>query len=140
MLVDLFKLFFKPGDFIEDDSSVGFDLCFAGAAQADAAPLPFEVGPHSGQPWQQVLILCKLNLGSGMEISIKDLTELIARLTGFNGQIIWDSSKPNGQPRRRLDVARAEREFGFKAEVSFEEGLKRTIDWYRNEKGTQTRP
>ena len=81
-----------------------------------------------------------VNLGSGMEISIKDLTELIARLTGFNGQIIWDSSKPNGQPRRRLDVARAEREFGFKAEVSFEEGLKRTIDWYRNEKGTQTRP
>ena len=81
-----------------------------------------------------------VNLGSGMEISIKDLTELIARLTGFNGQIIWDSSKPNGQPRRRLDVARAEREFGFKAEVSFEEGLKRTIDCYRNEKGTQTRP
>ena len=80
-----------------------------------------------------------VNLGSGMEISIKDLTELIARLTGFSGRIVWDSTKPNGQPRRRLDVARAEQEFGFKAAVSFEEGLKRTIDWYRKQKGTQSR-
>ena len=71
-----------------------------------------------------------VNLGSGMEISIKDLITLIAKLTGFDGEIIWDASKPNGQPRRRLDVTRAEREFGFKAQVNFEEGLRRTIDWY----------
>jgi len=75
-----------------------------------------------------------VNLGSGMEISIKDLVELIARLTGFKGKLVWDKSKPNGQPRRRLDVSRAEKEFGFKAQVSFEEGLRRTIDWYENRK------
>ncbi len=80
-----------------------------------------------------------VNLGSGMEISIKDLVEMIAHLTGFSGRIIWDASKPNGQPRRRLDVTRAEREFGFKAGTSFEEGLKRTIDWYRQQKGTPAR-
>lgn len=72
-----------------------------------------------------------VNLGSGMEISIKDLVELIARLTGFDGKLVWDKSKPNGQPRRRLSVERAEREFGFKAQVGFEEGLRRTIDWYK---------
>jgi len=71
-----------------------------------------------------------VNLGSGMEISIKDLVELIARLTGFQGKLVWDTSKPNGQPRRRLDVSRAEKEFSFKARVNFEEGLRRTIEWY----------
>ena len=76
-----------------------------------------------------------INLGSGMEISIKHLVELIAHLTGFKGRIIWDTSKPNGQPRRRLDVTRAEQAFGFKAETSFEEGLKKTIEWYRGQKG-----
>ncbi|MCX6055483.1 MAG: GDP-L-fucose synthase [Chloroflexi bacterium] len=72
-----------------------------------------------------------VNLGSGMEISIKDLVTLIARITGFSGQLVWDTSKPNGQPRRQLDVTRAEREFGFKAQITFEEGLRRTIDWYQ---------
>lgn len=72
-----------------------------------------------------------VNLGSGMEISIKDLTETIARLMDFKGEIRWDPTKPDGQPRRRLDVTRAEKEFGFKAKTNFEEGLKRTIDWYR---------
>jgi len=76
-----------------------------------------------------------VNLGSGMEISIKDLVELIARLTGFAGHIRWETSKPNGQPRRRLNVERAEQEFGFRAQVNFEEGLRRTIDWYREHKG-----
>lgn len=71
-----------------------------------------------------------INLGSGVEISIKDLAELIAKTMGFTGQIRWDPSKPNGQPRRRLDVDRAEREFGFKASTSFEEGLKNVIDHY----------
>ncbi len=71
-----------------------------------------------------------VNLGSGMEISIKDLVTLIARLTGFKGELKWDTSKPNGQPRRQLSVERAKREFGFEANVNFEEGLRRTIEWY----------
>jgi GDP-L-fucose synthase len=74
-----------------------------------------------------------VNLGAGFEISIKDLVELVVKQTGFKGKIIWDSSKPDGQPRRRLDTSRAEKEFGFRAKVGFEEGLQRTIDWYRKE-------
>jgi GDP-L-fucose synthase len=73
-----------------------------------------------------------VNLGSGYEISIKNLAELIARLTHFEGQFVWDSSKPNGQPRRVLDVSRAENYFGFRAQIDFEEGLRRTIEWYQN--------
>jgi GDP-L-fucose synthase len=72
-----------------------------------------------------------VNIGAGFEISIKDLVDLIVRLTGFKGEIIWDTKKPDGQPRRMLDTSRAEREFGFKAKTSFEEGLRRTIEWYR---------
>lgn len=71
-----------------------------------------------------------VNLGSGMEIKIKDLIETIAKLMDYKGEIKWDTSKPDGQPRRMLDVSRAEKEFGFKAKVGFEEGLKQTIDWY----------
>ena len=71
-----------------------------------------------------------VNLGSDLEISIKDLAELIGRLTGFKGEIIWDISRPDGQPRRRLDINRAEKKFGFKARMDFEEGLKKTIEWY----------
>ena len=73
-----------------------------------------------------------VNLGSDLEISIKDLAELIARFCGFKGRIRWDSSKPDGQPRRKLDTSRAEREFDFKAKMDFKEGLKRTIEWYGN--------
>lgn len=72
-----------------------------------------------------------VNLGSGMEISIHDLVHLIARLTGFKGKIVLDSSKPDGQPRRCLNTERAERLFGFRAKTSFEDGLRRTIEWYR---------
>ncbi len=72
-----------------------------------------------------------VNLGSGTEISIKDLTETIARLVGFEGRVVWDHSRPDGQPRRGLDTSRAQQEFGFKAQTSFEEGLKRTIEWYQ---------
>lgn len=72
-----------------------------------------------------------VNLGSGQEISIKELAELIAKLTGYQGKLLWDASKPNGQPRRVLDTSNAEQFFGFKAQMSFEEGLRRTIDWYR---------
>ena len=71
-----------------------------------------------------------VNLGSAYEISIKDLLETIVRLTGFRGKIVWDTTKPNGQPRRKLDVSRARKEFGFKAKVNLEEGLKKTIEWY----------
>jgi GDP-L-fucose synthase len=72
-----------------------------------------------------------VNLGSGYEISIKDLVETIARLTGFKGKLVWDTSKPNGQPRRGLDVSRAETLFGFRASTPFEQGLRQTIEWYR---------
>ena len=72
-----------------------------------------------------------VNLGAGFEISIKDLAELIARLTGFQGQLVWNTSQPDGQPRRSLETSRAEALFGFKARTTFEEGLARTIDWYR---------
>ncbi|MDI6786375.1 MAG: GDP-L-fucose synthase [bacterium] len=71
-----------------------------------------------------------VNLGAGFEISIKELIELIAKITGFKGKIVWDTTKPDGQPRRCLDITKAEREFGFKAKTSFEEGLKKTIEWY----------
>ena len=71
-----------------------------------------------------------VNLGSNFEISIKDLTELIARLTGFEGRVRWDTSKPNGQPRRKLDTTRAKEYFGFTAKTNFEDGLRKTIDWY----------
>jgi GDP-L-fucose synthase len=72
-----------------------------------------------------------LNLGAGFEITIKDLVAKIARLTGFSGHVEWDATKPDGQPRRCLDTARAERLIGFKARIGFEDGLRRTIEWYR---------
>jgi GDP-L-fucose synthase len=74
-----------------------------------------------------------VNLGAGFEISIRDLAEKIAALTGFKGRLVWDASQPDGQPRRCLDTSRAEREFGFRARIGFDEGLKQTIDWYRNQ-------
>jgi len=78
-----------------------------------------------------------VNLGSGMEISIRDLAELIKDLTGFTGEIHWDCSKPDGQPKRRLDVSRAQKEFGFETRMSFREGLKKTIEWYMDERGNK---
>ena len=75
-----------------------------------------------------------VNLGSGNEISIKDLAEMIAYLTGFEGELVWDTTKPNGQPRRALDVNRAKQLFGFHAETSLKEGLKQTIEWYQANK------
>jgi len=72
-----------------------------------------------------------VNLGSGMEISIYDLVHLIAKLMDFKGEIVWDRSKPDGQPRRCLDTSRAEKYFGFKASVPFEDGLRKTIEWYK---------
>ena len=72
-----------------------------------------------------------VNLGTDLEISIKDLAELIARLVGFKGKIRWDTSKPDGQPRRKLDTSRAVKGFDFKAKMNFEEGLKKAIEWYK---------
>lgn len=81
-----------------------------------------------------------VNLGSGYEISIKDLTELIVKLTGFKGQLAWQTDKPNGQPRRGLDVSRAKELFNWSAQVSFEEGLKKTIEWFKeNRKKVESR-
>lgn len=78
-----------------------------------------------------------VNLGTGGEITIRDLAETIAEITGFEGEIRWDTSKPNGQPRRGLDVSRAKNGFGFEAGTSFADGLRQTVDWYR---AASTRP
>ena len=75
-----------------------------------------------------------VNIGAGFEMTIKELAEKIVELTGFTGEIRWDSSKPDGQPRRRLDVSKANKYFGFEAKTPFDEGLKATIDWYRKHK------
>lgn len=76
-----------------------------------------------------------VNLGSGEEVSIRELAERIAELTGFEGKLVWDMDKPNGQPRRALDVSRAEERFGFRAQMPFAEGLRRTIEWYQGQSG-----
>jgi len=75
-----------------------------------------------------------VNIGSGYEISIKDLSEMIVRMTGFEGELVWQTDKPNGQPRRGLDVSRAKQSFGWSAQVPFEEGMRRTIEWYKENK------
>ncbi|OGP91539.1 MAG: GDP-fucose synthetase [Deltaproteobacteria bacterium RBG_16_47_11] len=72
-----------------------------------------------------------VNLGAGFEISIKDLVQIITKLTRYHGRIVWDASKPDGQPRRMLDTSKAEESFGFKAKTTLEEGLKKTIRWYK---------
>jgi len=77
-----------------------------------------------------------VNLGTGSEISIRDLTLLIKELVGYEGELEWDATKPDGQPRRCLDSERAREEFGFKAETSLREGLASTIEWYRENRHT----
>lgn len=74
-----------------------------------------------------------INLGSAFEITIKDLIETICEVMDFKGEIRWDATKPDGQPRRKLDVSKAEKEFGFKSKTTFKEGLKKTVEWYLNE-------
>ena len=76
-----------------------------------------------------------VNLGTGIEISIRDTAAAVSNAVGYEGRIVWDTTKPNGQPRRCLDVSRAEREFGFRAVTPFEEGLRRTVGWYRDKTG-----
>ncbi|MGB7925633.1 MAG: GDP-L-fucose synthase [Pyrinomonadaceae bacterium] len=77
-----------------------------------------------------------VNIGAGFEISIRELAHLVAELTGFRGELVWDESKPDGQPRRRLDTMRAKEAFGFVAEIPFKDGLRQTIDWYRTSGST----
>jgi len=72
-----------------------------------------------------------VNIGAGFEIRIKDLVDLIVKLTGYKGRVVWDTSRPDGQPRRCLDISKAEKEFGFKAKTNFEQGLRKTIEWYK---------
>jgi GDP-L-fucose synthase len=75
-----------------------------------------------------------VNIGSAFEISIRELVGIVAEEAGFSGRIVWDTSKPNGQPRRKLDTSRAEQEFGFRSKVDFRSGLRRTIAWYRQQR------
>ena len=74
-----------------------------------------------------------INIGRGAEISIRDLAALVKSITGFNGEIVWDTTKPNGQPRRMLDTARAAQALGWRAQTEFEDGLRRTVEWYRKQ-------
>jgi GDP-L-fucose synthase len=74
-----------------------------------------------------------INIGSGIDISIKDLVETIAKIMKYKGNIVWDTTKPNGQPKRLLDVSKAYEELGFKARISFEAGLRKTINWYNKQ-------
>ena len=88
--------------------------------------------PPRASPWppKSTTTPTPVNLGAGREITIKDLTELVAKLCNFTGEIRWDPTKPDGQPRRCLDTTRARERFGFVAKTPFEEGLKKTIAWY----------
>ena len=81
-----------------------------------------------------------VNVGAGREMTIKELVGTIARLSGFKGNLHWDTTKPNGQPRRSLDTSRAENLFGFLAKTSFEDGLRQTVEWFRQTDGASTRP
>jgi GDP-L-fucose synthase len=72
-----------------------------------------------------------INLGSSHEISIRDLAKLIKNIVGYKGKIVWDTTKPDGQPRRKLDIKKAKKEFGFISKTNFEKGLKETISWYQ---------
>jgi GDP-L-fucose synthase len=81
-----------------------------------------------------------VNLGAGREISIRELAEQIAALTGFRGKLAWDPTKPDGQPRRCLDTSRAKAALGWTARTPFDEGLRRTIAWYREQRAAATRP
>ena len=94
--------------------------------------------PRAGSCWRPSATTgrSRSTSASGHEITIRDLVTLIARLTGFEGEIRWDATKPDGQPRRALDTSRARERFGFAATTSFEDGLRRTIDWYEQQRST----
>jgi GDP-L-fucose synthase len=81
-----------------------------------------------------------INLGTDHEVTIRETVETVARLTGYTGELVWDSTKPDGQPRRRVDASRAERELGWRAQMPFEDGLRATIDWYLAHREEAERP
>ena len=139
---------YGPGDNFDSETSHAIPAIIRKCAEAVAAGAPEIVLWGTGRPTREFLYVDDaaegillaterydgpdpVNLGSGMEISIKDLATLIAKLTGFQGRIAWDANKPDGQPRRSLDTSKAERLFGFRARFPFEEGLRETIASYR---------
>jgi GDP-L-fucose synthase len=142
---------YGPGDNFDPESSHVIPAIIKKCLDAIDARQPQIVAWGTGRPTREFLYVedCAraivlateryngnepVNLGTGLEISIKDLTILIAKLTGYKGEILWDASKPDGQPRRCLDVSRAKELFGFSAKIDFEAGLKKTIAWYKKER------
>lgn len=138
---------YGPGDNFKPESSHVIPALIKKFADAKRRKDAFVVVWGTGKPTREFLYVADaaegiimatekynkpepVNLGSASEISIKDLANLIAELTGFRGKIVWDETKPDGQPRRKLDTSKAKKEFGFESKVSFEKGLRKTIDWY----------
>lgn len=138
---------YGPADNFDDNSSHVIPALIKKCVQAKQSGSPFIELWGDGSPTREFLYVTDaadgivtgalqfdssqpINLGSGEEISIKDLAELIARRVGFVGEVRWDTTKPNGQPRRRLDVSRAQHELGWTAKVKLEEGIQKTLDWY----------
>jgi GDP-L-fucose synthase len=138
---------YGPGDNFDPDSSHVIPALIRKFVEAKRAGRAEVVGWGTGTPTREFLYVEDaarairlaaerydgpepVNVGSGREISIAELAGTVAGLTGFDGSIAWDTDKPDGQPRRRLDVSAAERAFGFRAEVSLDEGLRRTVDWF----------
>jgi GDP-L-fucose synthase len=141
---------YGPGDNFDPASSHVIPALIKKCVEARDAGAPFIEVWGDGSPTREFLYAsdaargialaaerydgdAPVNLGSAFEISIRDLVETIARVTGFKGEIRWDASKPNGQPRRKLDTTRAQELFGFEAQTSFEEGLRETVAWYEAE-------
>lgn len=138
---------YGPGDNFDPQSSHVIPALIKKCVEAKEAGADHIVAWGDGSPTREFLYVADaaegillaterynasdpVNLGSGFEISIKALVETIARLTGFEGEIVWDSNKPNGQPRRKLDTSRAKARFGFEATTRFEEGLRQMVAWY----------
>jgi GDP-L-fucose synthase len=145
---------YGPGDNFDPESSHVIPALIRKCLEALAQEVPEIVCWGDGSPTREFLYVedCAeavllaaerydgpepVNLGTGLEISVKELVELIAKLTGFRGRITWDTSKPNGQPRRCLDTSRALELFGFRAKTDFREGLRRTLAWYQASLGNR---
>lgn len=145
---------YGPGDNFDPDSSHVIPALIRKVAEAKKAGEEYVGVWGTGNPTREFLyvedaaeaiVLAAekynkpepINLGSGNEISMSDLASLICKQMGFSGGVLWNTAKPDGQPRRLLDVTRAEQEFGFKAKTKFVEGLKKTIDWYLSQQSRQ---
>ena len=143
---------YGPGDNFDPATSHVIPALIKKCVDAEAAALPEVVVWGTGSATREFLYVedaaravvlaaerydggDPVNVGAGREIAIRDLVALVVRLTGFSGRVVWDASKPDGQPRRLLDTRRAAARFGFVAEMPFEEGLRRTVAWYRQSLG-----